>query len=200
MGWAQNTDVWIAAGRILVFLNYKYGTQNEIISIKNRISIPFTVLYIPFLFRFRFYIGFEIDRDKTNKIGYTITVGFRFYIGFRFLHRFSLDRCIIRNQIKQPIDRVTAACIMRAPGWGRGCGDRRDGVAASAMRAAERRMGPRRRQPPRWGHGVGDRREPHEQQATVAAYWIEMWNRTWIGFFLSCSRRTGIESGASVRK
>jgi hypothetical protein len=56
MGWAQNTDVWIAAGRILVFLNYKYGTQNEIIPIKNRILVPFpfTVLYIPFLFRFHF--------------------------------------------------------------------------------------------------------------------------------------------------
>jgi hypothetical protein len=54
MGWAQNTDVWIAAGRILVFLNYKYGTQNGIIPIKNRISVPFTVLYIPFLFRFCF--------------------------------------------------------------------------------------------------------------------------------------------------
>jgi hypothetical protein len=48
------------------------------------------------------------------------------------------------------------------------------------------------------GRDVGDRREPHEQQAAAAAYWIEMWNKTWIGFFLSCSRSTGIERGSSV--
>jgi hypothetical protein len=35
------------------------------------------------------------------------------------------------------------------------------GAAASAMRAAERQMGPRRRRPPGWRRGVGDRREPH---------------------------------------
>ena len=35
------------------------------------------------------------------------------------------------------------------------------GAAASAMRAAERRMGPRRRRPPGWRRGVGDRRKPH---------------------------------------
>jgi hypothetical protein len=35
------------------------------------------------------------------------------------------------------------------------------GAVASAMRAAKRRMGPRRRRPPGWRRGVGDRREPH---------------------------------------
>jgi hypothetical protein len=44
-----------------------------------KITLPFpfsfTVLYIPFSYRFCFLDGFENDRDKTNKIGYTITVG-----------------------------------------------------------------------------------------------------------------------------
>jgi hypothetical protein len=62
----------------------KYGTQNGIIPIKNRIlvkrsrkqpfSFPFTVFYISFSFRFRFLNGFGNDRNKTNKIGYMITV------------------------------------------------------------------------------------------------------------------------------
>jgi hypothetical protein len=45
---------------------------------KTTLLFPFTVLYIPFSFRFRFLDGFINDRDKTNKIGYTITVGMGF--------------------------------------------------------------------------------------------------------------------------
>jgi hypothetical protein len=61
----------------------KYGRQNRIIPIKNGVLVKRfgKQLYcLPFCiscFRsvFVFYIGFEIDLDKTNKIGYTITVG-----------------------------------------------------------------------------------------------------------------------------
>ena len=70
-----------------MFPNYKIWEQNGIIPIKNGITVKRSEkqLYrfrfrLPFcISRFRsvfvFYIGFEIDRDKTNKIGYTITVG-----------------------------------------------------------------------------------------------------------------------------
>jgi hypothetical protein len=38
-------------------------------------TLPFTVLYISFSFRFRFLHRVRNRWDKTNKIGYTITIG-----------------------------------------------------------------------------------------------------------------------------
>jgi hypothetical protein len=85
--WVGLKILWIAACCIVVFPNSKYGTQNGIIPIKNGIPVKRSgkQLYrfhfrLPFcISRFRsvfvFYIGFEIGRDKTNTIGYTITVG-----------------------------------------------------------------------------------------------------------------------------
>jgi hypothetical protein len=54
-----------------------------------RFRLPFCISC--FCSVFVFYIGFEIDRDKTNKIGYTITVGTRFshptFIPTGYLHQ-----------------------------------------------------------------------------------------------------------------
>jgi hypothetical protein len=63
-----------------------------------RFRLPFCISHFRLVFVFR--IGFEIDRDKTNKIGYTITVGTRFsHPTFIPTYRWTMNECSVDDMI-----------------------------------------------------------------------------------------------------